>query len=70
MGSMGFLGPIAHPHERYVVNSATWYATSLTLLAVAFEPMAQSIGVIVLGLADPAAGIVGRRFGTRKLREG
>ena len=31
------------------------------------EPIAQALGVVVLGLADPAAGYAGRRFGRIKL---
>jgi dolichol kinase len=64
---MVFFGPIAHPHEAHKVNSATWYLCALTLLAFTVNPLAQSIAVVILGLADPAAGMVGRRFGTRKL---
>jgi dolichol kinase len=52
---------IAHPHERYRVNSSTWFATALTLLGLVFEPHLCAVGVIVLGLADPAAALVGRR---------
>ncbi|MBK8938409.1 MAG: hypothetical protein IPM79_12380 [Polyangiaceae bacterium] len=55
--------PIAHHHERHQTNSSTWYVTALTVLAI-FAPMtAAELGVLVLGLADPAAGEIGRRFG-------
>lgn len=65
----GFFEPFAHPHERHQVNSATWYASALVVMAVVLPSMAQSIGVVVLGLADPAAALVGRRFGRVRLRK-
>jgi dolichol kinase len=58
---------IAHPHERYRVNSSTWFATALVILGALFEPMLCSVGLICLGVGDPAAGLVGRRFGKTKL---
>jgi dolichol kinase len=67
---MRFFGPIAHPHEHHQINSATWYATALLILAVVASPLAASVGVMVLGLADPAASLVGRRWGRILLKEG
>jgi dolichol kinase len=65
-----FFSPIAHAHERHQTNSSTWYVTALTLLA-AFAPMtAAELGVLVLGLADPAAGEIGRRWGRTRIRSG
>lgn len=62
--------PIAHVHERHQTNSSTWYVTALTLLAT-FAPLpAAELGVLVLGVADPAAGELGRRFGRTRLRAG
>jgi dolichol kinase len=58
---------IAHPHERYRVNSSTWYGTALTILGFTFEPMLCSVAIAVLGIADPAAALIGRRFGRIKL---
>ncbi|MFK7987981.1 MAG: diacylglycerol/polyprenol kinase family protein [Sandaracinaceae bacterium] len=67
---MRVLSPIAHPHEHHRVNSATWYTTALALLALSREPLAAAVGLAVLGLGDPAAALVGRRFGRIKLRHG
>jgi dolichol kinase len=65
---MALFAPVAHPHERHGVNSSTYYVTALLLLAI-FAPLrAAEIGVVVLGLADPAAGFIGRRFGRTRLR--
>ena len=67
---MRFYGPIAHAHERYRVNSATWYATALVALALFGTKPAMMAALAVLGVADPIAGLVGRRWGRRKLRAG
>lgn len=58
---------IAHPHERHRVNSSTWFTTGLALLALLLAPKLAAVAVAVLGFADPAAGLVGRRFGRTKL---
>jgi dolichol kinase len=67
---MKLFGPVAHPYEHYRVNSASWYVGALFILAWMQRPMVAAIGVGVLGLADPAASIVGRRFGRHKLVHG
>lgn len=67
---MKILGPIAHPHERTRVNSSTWYATALFVIAVVFPRPACAVGVAVLALADPAAGYIGRRWGRTPIRHG
>ncbi len=58
---------IAHPHERYRVNSSTWFTTALSILGLFFSPVPTVIAIIVLGVGDPAAALVGRRFGRTKL---
>jgi dolichol kinase len=67
---MSFYGAVAHPHERYRVNSATWYGTALVLLALFATVPAMMAAVMVLGVADPVAAFVGRRWGKRTLRAG
>jgi dolichol kinase len=67
---MRFFAPVAHPHERHRVNSSTWYTTALLLMAIFAPPRAAEIGVLVLAVADPAAGFFGRRFGRTRLRAG
>lgn len=62
--------PIAHPHESWRVNSATWYGTSFLFLAFCGDLAAISVSLIVLALGDPAAAIIGRRFGRIKLIHG
>ena len=58
---------IAHPHERYRINSATWFTTALLIIGALYEPMACAVALAVLGLADPAAALVGRRWGNTTL---
>lgn len=67
---MAAFRPFAHPHEAWRINSATWFSTSLVLLAATARPMIASTALIILALADPAAALVGRRFGTIKLVNG
>jgi dolichol kinase len=67
---MKVFGPMAHQHEYHRVNSATWYATALIILALFSSPLASTLAVVVLALGDPAAALVGRRFGRTKLRTG
>jgi dolichol kinase len=67
---MRFYGPVAHPHEWHRVNSATWYCTALLALAMTGSPLVCSIAVLVLGVGDPAAALVGRRWGRTKLTNG
>lgn len=55
--------PIARDHERYRVNSSTWYGTALLLIALTAPNAPGMLGVLALALGDPAAGYVGRRFG-------
>ena len=67
---MKLFSPVAHPHERHGINSSTWYVTALLLLAL-FAPLrAAEVGVLVLAVADPAAGLIGRRFGRTRIRAG
>ncbi len=67
---MKVFGLVAHPHEHQRVNSATWYATALVLLAALGSPLQAALGVVVLGVGDPVAGYVGRRFGRVRLVNG
>jgi dolichol kinase len=61
---------VAHPHEAHRINSATWYATALVVLASLFEVRAGVIGLAILGIGDPLAAVVGRRFGSIRLIHG
>lgn len=67
---MKLFNPVAHPHEVQRVNSATWYTTALLLLATTQSTLLCVTGVVVLGIGDPIAALVGRRFGRIKLLHG
>lgn len=65
-----FFQAIIHPHEHHHINSATWYGTALIILALVSPPFASAAALAVLGFGDPAAGLVGRRWGRRPLTGG
>ena len=67
---MWVLGRFAHPHETWRVNSSTWYVTAMLGLALIGDVMLAAIGVGILAFADPAAAIIGRRFGRTSLING
>ncbi len=67
---MKLYGRVAHPHEWHRINSATWYVTALLILSWTCPPMVSAVAVAVLGFADPAAALIGRRWGRHKLVNG
>ena len=67
---MKMYGPVSHPHERYRINSATWYATALVILALVASRPATMAALAILGVADPVAALVGRRWGKHRFRTG
>lgn len=68
--SWWLLGRMAHPHERTRVNSATWFSSALFLLALTGSHLIAALALGVLGLADPVAALVGRRWGRHTLVHG
>ena len=64
---MRHMGIIAHKHEAYSINSATWFCTGLAIIAPFFAFPTLAVAVASIGFGDPAAGFVGRRYGTTKL---
>jgi len=58
---------IIRPWEKDRPNSASWYVLSLFLLALLVPPPAAQMAVLILGFGDPAASLVGRRFGSIKI---
>ena len=60
---------VVHASETGRVNSATWYATSVALVAATCQPAVVAVAVAVAGFGDPAASFVGRRWGGRSLRD-
>jgi len=67
---MWLFGPVAHPHEAHRVNSSTWYTTAMLVLALFVPHAIGAAALAVLGLGDPAAAVIGRRFGRSELING
>ncbi|MEE2758254.1 MAG: hypothetical protein VYA30_16460 [Myxococcota bacterium] len=60
-------GLISRPREQYQTPAGIWYVVGLmSAVAIAEQTHAQ-IAAIVLGLADPAASLVGKKWGVRKI---
>ena len=56
---------LASPREARGIASSTWYAVGILLAFVAFPRALALSSVLVMGLADPAASLIGRRWGKR-----
>lgn len=67
---MAVFGRTAHAHEAHRVNSATWYAVAVLLMALSEQTVPSAIALVTLGVGDPIAAVVGRRFGRTKLVSG
>jgi|GEM_PF-446627 len=61
-------GLIARPHERHHTNGSTYMVIAITLILLffAYKPIV-CVAVLVLGLADPAASVVGKLWGKTKI---
>lgn len=62
--------PLASPREARGVASSTWYALGVVLTLLLFPRQEALAGILVLALADPAAGVVGRVWGRHRLGRG
>ncbi len=63
----GIFGKISRPGEAHHVPAATWYMGALVLGVALFPQHAIETGTLILGFADPAASLAGKRWGRRKL---
>ncbi|HEX9593940.1 MAG TPA: glycosyltransferase [bacterium] len=63
-------GPLASPREARGLASSTWYTLGVALAVALFPRGAAVSAVFVLGLCDPGASYVGRRWGRRPLLGG
>ena len=58
---------LSRSSESAGIASSTWYTLGL-MVGVAFLPKAACmLGLLILAFADPAAGVVGRRWGSRRI---
>ncbi len=60
-------GMISRPHEKHKINGSTNYLIAMFLLVVFFDKPVVLMSVLILGFADPAASVVGKLWGRRKL---
>lgn len=60
-------GAISRPAERFRINSSTMYLLGLIAITTLFPRSAVLAAVAVLAFSDPAASVVGKRWGGRKL---
>jgi dolichol kinase len=61
---------LASPREERGIASSTWYTVGVFLGVLLFPRSAVIPAILVLALADPAASVIGRRFGRRPLGKG
>ncbi len=61
---------IASPREARGMASSTWYLLGAGIAYAAFPPLYASASIMVLGLADPAASVLGRLYGSIPLGKG
>lgn len=57
------LGPLLRPRERHRLTGATTLALGYTLAALLFAGTAALAGILVAGLADAVAAVVGKKYG-------
>lgn len=61
---------LASPREAGAVASSTWYALGATVVWAVAPGTPATAALLVLGLADPAASVVGRVWGRTPLGKG
>ncbi len=67
---MKLFGAVAHPHEAHRINSATWYVSAIAAISLTREIIPCALALATLGLGDPIAAIVGRRWGRIRIVNG
>ena len=63
-------GSLASAREAVGIASSTWFLAGVFLTWALFPARVAVAGILVLALADPAAGTVGRLWGKRRLGKG
>ena len=64
------LAALASPREARGVASSTWYLVGLLVVHLLFPAEVLVPSILVLAWADPAAGVVGRLWGRRRVGAG
>jgi len=63
----GLFGRISRPNEAHRIPAATWFMAALFLGVLILPQHAIELGTLALAFGDPAASIVGKRWGKTKL---
>jgi len=63
-------GRLASPREAAGMASSTWYTLGALISYAVYPLEIAAAAILVLGLADPAAGVVGRLWGRRAIGKG
>ena len=58
---------ITRPRERFTVPAATWYCVGMLLVLLFAEKTVAQVSVLVLGVGDPAATLIGRSVRSPKI---
>ncbi len=61
---------LASPREERRIASSTWYAVGAFLAWWLFPPSVAVAAILVLGMADPTASVIGRLYGSRPFGKG
>ncbi len=67
---LALFGKVIHPGERQALSSGAWYALGLLLLALQGDRLVMTVALVALGFGDPAAAMIGRRWGKIALTKG
>jgi dolichol kinase len=59
---------ITRPRERFEVPAATWYCVSMFAVLLLARKTIAEVSVLVLGVGDPVATLIGRHVPSRKIR--
>ena len=57
---------IIRPSEHYKVNSATYFVFGLFIIVLLFPKTPVLVATLILGLSDPVATLIGKRWGHKK----
>ncbi len=60
-------GLIARPREQYQTPSGIWYVVGLIIAVAIADKTHAQLASLVLGVADPAASLIGKKWGKRKI---
>lgn len=64
-----FRSTVSH-RELQGPASSTWYLLGSAIVIAVFDPRIAVVGILVLAIADPAASLLGRRWGKRPMGGG